>query len=173
MPGQQSAQQNPYLVQMLLAPAFRRIQCEATDHHRDQIIPPVRWRARFYENFALVRHYLAEGLEKEQALAALWDGLSREQDTIGLQCRLSQFLCQDCVMVLAQAQLRVRRETSGAVEAITRMMNTPGVLLFLADRQTRFTYLASYPQTLDDEEVLPMLREARRDLALYLLEEET
>jgi hypothetical protein len=140
--------------------------CQGEIHRRKG--QPVRasWEAHFYEDFALVRQLLSQGVPPEQIKEAVWNAACKEQDTIGIVIHNTDVLCDLCAGRLAA-------EHAGqepASHVVSDMIMAERAFLLVCDRRTRVqAIIGSLPPDIREGELLTWLKQ-RKDMPVLRFE---
>lgn len=150
----QQASDNPYLVQML----FRFVgeqhgPCQGVIHQQEETPARASWEVRFYQNTSLFQTLYEAGKSREEISQILWDLACKEQDTTGVICHKTMYVCSKCAQIMVGWQ-------DAAIPVMANARVRGCALLVVVDRLTeRGAIINNVPADIQEAGLLPLLQD--------------
>jgi hypothetical protein len=150
----QQASDNPYLIQML----FRFVgdqhgPCQAVIHQQQETPARANWEICFYQDTGLFQTLYESGTPQEKITQILWDLACKEQDSVGVVCYKTMYVCRECAQVMIGWQ-------DAAIPVMANAQVRGCALLVVTDRLTeKGAIINNVPAYIQEIELLPLLQD--------------
>jgi hypothetical protein len=130
--------------------------CRGVIHQKQETPARASWEVRFYQDTEMLVTLYEQGKPQQEITQILWDLACEEQDTVGLVCHKTMFVCSECSQVMISPHVW----DEAAFLTMTNAQVRGCALLVVTDRLTeQAAIINNVPSSVQEENLLSLLKD--------------